>query len=254
MSTKNENGNSGLASMTMPTSLQDMMAMVTQQTNTNVMDGVPSLPEDQQELLDKTNVLIDTINNSVDFRCDAACQKSKKEQALWQAMKKAETNLHNAPEQLKDAERAFLVEKEGALAYQLKKEDEYLSEAEREQGVMDKEFASKKKTIQSYIQQVQQNKIYQNAMSDLNDQYEDKISDMREDVDDRENTTHVANRKSYYDSQRIGYWCSWNTLLKVIFWIMMVLFAGLSIVYGRYHHRFVLIALIVFPILGYLRL
>ena len=86
---------------------------------------------------------------------------------------------------------------------------------------------------------------------ELTSDYITKVTDLKEKIADAKSDANIAKRKTYYDSQDAGWWCSFNNFLKIVFWIMFVVYMVIAVIYKQYDKQHVRVGAVLFPALMY---
>ena len=218
-------------------------------------ENIPSvdIPDEYKDMLSNVNTFVEMANNSDILTCDAECEKNKTERTYYNNFLNQQANLLNASKQFDIAEREYITLSKGSDYYQNFKEDEYKKDADK---IIEK---LNKKMSEFFIilkQQITNNDTLNEAIentAELRETYSEKVSNLKTDIADEENITNVANRKSYYENQKKGFWCSVNYNLIILFWILFIAYIIISVVYKQYTKKHVKIALFVIPFLSLLK-
>lgn len=208
--------------------------------NFNGIDSVlQSLPPEHQQLLERVNDGIDYIQeNQHLFGCGKECRKNLEEEALYKQMMNAKTNLDNAPGNLEDAERKFIMFKDGGMEYQKIVEQRKQKQANINATEIASQFNDKYDKLNIMIDAYKDQNIYDEYVNELSDMYQGKVADLETENENTQNAANVANRNAYYDYQWIGFYKWVNDWLKTIFWLIFASYIVLAVFYKRYtsHH------------------
>tara|TARA_B100001063_G_C16749876_1_gene549667 strand:+ start:1010 stop:1735 length:726 start_codon:yes stop_codon:yes gene_type:complete len=218
-------------------------------------ENIPSvdIPDEYKDMLSNVNTFVEMANNSDIFTCDAECEKNKTEKTYYDNFLKQQANLLNASKQFDIAEREYITSSKGSDYYQNFKEEEYKIDADK---IIEKLNEKMFEIFTILKQQITNNDTLNGAIqntSELRETYSEKVSNLKTEIDNGENTTNVANRKSYYENQKKGFWCSLNYNLIILFWIMFIAYIIISVVYKQYTKKHVKIALFVIPLLSLIK-
>ena len=218
-------------------------------------ENIPNvdIPDEYKDMLSNVNTFIEMAQTSDLLTCDAACQQNKAEEIYYNNFRAQEANLINASKQFDIAEREYITASKGSNYYQNFKEDEYKKDADK---IVDKLNNKMTDLFILIEEQIANNTTLIEAIKnskELRETYSEKVSNLKTQIANGENIGNVANRKSYYENQNIGFWCSINHYLIMLFWIMFIAYIIIAVVYKQYTKKHVKIALVVIPFLALLR-
>ena len=206
------------------------------------------IPDEYKDMLSKVNDFIGMAKNSDLLTCDEDCQKKKEEEEFYNNFLIQQANLVNAPKQFDIAERQYITSSKGVNYYQNFKEDEYKEDAEK---IIERLNKKVSKIYISIKELIANNNTLNSAIKnskELRKTYSEKVSNLKTDIVDEENTSNVANRKSYYQNQKVNSWCSTNYSLFILFWILFISYIIIAVIYKQYTK----ITLFVIPLLALL--
>lgn len=214
--------------------------------------NIDNIEENTSTMIDSLNDIRNMVQNSDLMSCDAACKRDIAERTAYNNFLVQTTNLENAPKQFQEAEREYVTLTRGSNYYNDMKLKEYMEEGQNIIDTYNNRFnelatlVREKIKINTHIEKSEDN------AKDLNLQYIDKSISLRNKMEETENSGNIANRNAYYDKKKIGFVCSMNYYIKVLFWILFLSYAIIAFVYKRYTNRVILFGLFVLPIMAYL--
>ena len=218
-------------------------------------ENIPNveIPDEYMDMLSNVNSFVEMAKNSDLLTCDAACQQNKAEENAYNNFLIQQTNLLNASKQFEIAEEDYITLSKGSDYYNNFKENEYKKDANNIINKMNTRMFN----LSDYIgEQITNNTLLNESVKntrELSETYVEKVADLKTQIADGANVGNVANRKSYYENQNIGFWCSINHNLMLLFWIMFVAYIIIAVIYKQYNKRHVQIALIVIPVLALIK-
>lgn len=214
---------------------------------------IQSLPPEHQQLLERVNDGIDYIQeNQHMFGCGAECRKNLEEEALYKNMMNAKIAMDNAPKNLEDAEKKFIMFKDGGMEYQKMIEKRKQTQANDNAKKIMSEFNDKYEKINMMIDAYNDQSIYDKYVNDLSDMYKNKVTDLEEENDNVQNKNNVANRNAYYDYQWIQFYKSISGWLKILFWLLVIVYIILAVLYRKYLTKHFIYGVPTLLILGFI--
>lgn len=211
------------------------------------------LSDEHKNALSNIQDFVNQMQNANILQCDENCQKNYMTQLYYDnyALKKA--NLENASKLFENAEKNYIITDKGVNYYNDIKEKEYTQDAK----LLVKKMNDKFKGISELIEEKINNNIILNKslshISELNNDYVEKIANLETEIDTNENSGNIANRITYYENKSINFWCSTNYIIKILFWLLFISYLIIAIIYKQYTKRHVQIALFLFPLFGYFK-
>jgi hypothetical protein len=153
--------------------------------------------------LTSINSLISNANDSV--LCGPEClEKQKKEQAKTQ-LENAKRNLATAPQQLKDAEKEYILLTEGPSAWTAKdmtnQQESWLDSGKTLHTHFSETLTHVKEQNNSWTQTQTQLRYAQSMVKD----YQEKRRDLEKRFSITQNQTHVNQRKTVYEDEELTY-------------------------------------------------
>ena len=217
-------------------------------------ESIPSveIPDDYKDMMSGVDDFIGMARDSGLLTCDETCQKNKDEEKFYNNFLIQKANLLNATKQFEIAEREYITSSEGVDYYKSFKEEEYKEDVEEIVEGLNKKFLN---LFISIDDKIENNCILNNAIKntkELRKTYSEKISNLKTEISNEDNTGNVANRKSYYKNKKIYSWCSLNKNLFIFFWILFIAYVIIAVRYKQYTKKHVKIALFVIPLLALL--
>lgn len=213
-------------------------------TNTKV-----EIPEEYTSLLENLNEFTNMTKEKNLLTCDADCRQNLENRDLYNNFLSQKSNLINAEAMFEDAEKEYIINDKGYTYYNDIKLKEYEKEADNVIQKMNQKF----KNIATLIEEKIKNNDTLNSslenIGELNSDYVEKVANLKEEIDENENTGNIANRITYYNNKKINLWCSINSYAKIFFWIMFVSYLLVSIIYKQYNKRHVQVALLLLPLM-----
>lgn len=209
------------------------------------------LPDEFKDALSNLNEFANIANKNNLLNCDENCRKNKNNTDLYNNFLQQKSNLINAEKMFETAEKKYVIADKGFNYYNELKLKEYQKEAEQ---IVDK-MNDKFKNISELIEvKIQNNNVLDKSLQnigELNSDYIEKIANLRYSIDKTENKGNIANRITYYNNQKINLWCSINYYMKLLFWVLFILYLIITVIYKQYNKKQVKIALILLPFLVY---
>ena len=212
------------------------------------------LSDEYKNMIDKVNIFIDEANKSNLLTCGKECQQNKTEQELYNSYLIKKTNLQNAPSEFEHAEKKYITTTKGYDYYNKFRENELKKDATQIIDKLNNEFTIDLELINSNLQNYKNLFISTKNMNQLNSDYVGKIATLEDELSSEQNKTNVANRKTFYDNQKINLLCSTNYYMKVLLWFIFISYIALAVVYKQYNKLHVRVGLILIPLLLYVKI
>lgn len=208
--------------------------------------------DNYKKMLSRVNQFVNEMNKSDVLYCDDECQKGRQLEKARAVYIDKRDNLRTAPTQFDDAEKNYLILKDGYKHYTDFKLKEYTEDAIEIIREINKVMISLFINISENLGIDDNfNKSLKNT-KELRNTYSTRVAKLLTNIDNKKNAVNVANRKSYYDNKKIYSWCNTNYYLKIIFWLLFVGYVILVFFFTEeYKKRYVKTILILTPILAY---
>lgn len=183
--------------------------------------------------------------------CGPDCQKEKKIEDLKSKYESEKANLSQGPENLAESRKNYFV-----YAFGNKYNDDfndklYTKEANDKVNTMKKQHAEDVEEITSLINDYESTYIYKGNMSDLSDKYEDENNTLKKEIDTNEKSKATNDRKVYYENQQIEDIQYYKSLIKIVYWVTLVLYTFVFLYDGFYKNIKMDVMLILFYIYPY---
>lgn len=209
------------------------------------------LSDEYKNMMSKITDFVNMAQTSDILTCGPECQQDKAEQSAYDNYVIQKTNLVNAPKQFENAEKEYIVASKGSDYFNKLKIKEYSNDAENLVSQFNNKISNLTNLIESRIANSSSLGQSLTNTGELTSDYITKVADLKEKIADEKSNADIAKRKTYYNSQDSGWWCSFNHFLKIVFWIMFVLYMVIAVVYKQLDKQHVRIGAILFPILMY---
>lgn len=170
--------------------------------------------------VDKFNRMVNQASNIIS--CDSDCKREKRQELLKKRFETAQYNLHSAPEQLSLATKQYFAFSNGELKYSEITRQELVKKAKLLAAEIAMNFLEHEEKARDNL------KIYLSNLTDAKVANEYNLK-LKEEIKKLQNILYVTinaattnDRKSYYEEEGTSYLRSWNSLLKIVFYIFVV--------------------------------
>ena len=222
----------------------------------NSMGNKIGKPQTSQTL--QTSQTINELikQSNVQTACGPACQKKNKIAKLKTNYETAQSSATNAPENLTEARKNYFT-----YAFGDKYNNEFNEKLYTEQGKtmidkLTKQHNENVNEIDAIIADYESGFIYANNMGDLTDQYVDKNKVLKQNIDKELSDVETNERKVFYESQQIETIEKWKYIIKLIYWVAVVLYTLVFLYDGMYKsvkNVAILACFIIYPyVIGYI--
>ena len=218
--------------------------------NQENINTVP-LSDEYKNMMNKITDFVNMANTGDLLTCGPECQENKAEQSAYDNYVIQKTNLVNAPKQFETAEKEYIVATKGRDYFNKLKIKEYSEDADNLVNKFNNKISNLTKLIESRIANSSTLDQSIENTGELTNDYITKVANLKEKISDAKSDANIAKRKTYYDNQSSGWWCSLNYYLKVVFWIMFVIYMLIAVIYKQYNKQHVRVGAILFPALMY---
>jgi hypothetical protein len=209
------------------------------------------LPDEYKDALSNLNEFSNLAKQNNLLNCNENCIKNINDKKIYNNYLKQKSNLINAEKMFEISEKNYVISDKGYDYYNDMKLKKYQDESEKIINKMNDKFKNITELIEEKIQNNNLlNKSLQNT-DELNIDYNKKISNLKHEIDTNENKGNISNRITYYNNQKINFWCLINYYVKLLFWILFILYLVISIIYKQYNKTLVRISLILLPFLAF---
>ncbi len=175
------------------------------------------------------NEIITKANNS----CDHDCQLAKQRSELKQRYLDAERNVRVAPEKLTQAEHDYLLNRDGPRKYREllrsrygKNADQEIIKLKDEHKMIMNEINLGIMKIQSQNDEMYNSTNYKNMLTSTRARIEDEVQD-------KERSANVSNRKIFYMEKQIESFSWWFYLFRNLYWICAMVWIAIGVIYYR---------------------
>ena len=182
--------------------------------------------------------------------CGPDCQREKKITELKSKYESAKNNLSKGPENLAEARKNYFVYAFGNKYNNDYNEKLYTKQACDKVTSMKKQHKQDVKEISSLIDDYESAYVYQRNMNDLSEKYEDENQSLKKEIDNNEKERATNDRKVYYENQQINNIQFYKSLVKIIYWITLILYTLIFLYDGFYKQikmDVILILLYIYP-------
>ena len=183
--------------------------------------------------------------------CGPDCQKEKKTQDLKSKYDSARQNLSQGPENLAESRKNYFVYAFGDKYNNDYNEQLYTKEANDKVNTMKKQHSEDVNEITSLIHDYESAYVYKGNMGDLSEKYEDENKTLKTEIDNNEKTKATNDRKVYYENQQIEDIQYYKSLIKIVYWVTLVLYTFIFLYDGFYKNIKMDVILILFYIYPY---
>jgi hypothetical protein len=174
-------------------------------------------------MFDNYNTFLETAMQKI--MCDSDCQKNKQEDNLKEQYLKAQTNLVTAPQQLKEAQKEYIINVKGQSAYNSFEDQQINKNADNIIILFNETFENESKEITTKIKTYNNILINLNNIVDLYIQYKKENKELFEELKDTTNDIVTNDRKTYYEDQGIDY------LKFIYYYIFLIIYVIVIIIY-----------------------
>ena len=192
------------------------------------------------------NELIKKANQQTS--CGSDCQKKKKIEDLKSKYESVKVNLSQGPENLAESRKNYFVYAFGDKYNDDFNEKLYTKEANDKVNTMKKQHSKDVGEITSLINDYESTYIYKGNMGDLSDKYKNENNTLKKEIDNNEKTKATNDRKVYYENQQIEDIQYYKSLLKLVYWVTLVLYTIIFLYDGFYKNIKMDVMLILFYI------
>lgn len=198
-------------------------------------------PQTINELIKQTNA---------QTSCGPDCQKKNKIASLKTNYETAQSSATNAPENLTEARKNYFT-----YAFGDKYNNEFNEKLYTKQGKvmidkLTKQHNENVNEIDTIIADYESGFIYAKNMGDLTDQYADKNKVLKQNIDKELSDAETNERKVFYESQEIETIEEWSYIIKLIYWVAVVLYTLVFLYDGMYKslkNVSILVCFIIYP-------
>ena len=166
--------------------------------------------------------------------CGPDCQKQKKIRDLKTKYESAKKNITKGPENLAEARKNYFVYAFGDKYNNDFNEKLYTKEANDKVKMMEKQHSENVKEIQSLIDDYESAYVYKDNMGDLSQKYENENKSLKKKIDDNEKEKATNDRKVYYENQQIDNIKYYKSLIKIVYWVTLILYTFIFLYDGFY--------------------
>lgn len=166
--------------------------------------------------------------------CGPDCQKEKKIKDLKSKYESAKKNLSQGPENLADARKNYFVFAFGDKYNNDFNEKLYTKEANVKVNNMKKQHNENVKEITSLIDDYESAYVYKSNMGDLSEKYKDENQSLKKKIDNNEKEKATNDRKVYYENQQIEDIEYFKSLIKIVYWVTLILYTFIFLYDGFY--------------------
>jgi len=210
------------------------------------------IPDEYKDMMNNINTFVDMAKNTNALTCDTECRENKEKKGLYDNFVLQQTNFINAEKQFENAEKDYLIKTKGDEYYTKYKVEEYKTQANDIVKGLDYKIMELYNLVNEKIYNNNLiNKSFENT-DELRNMYTTKVNNLKTKIENEENTSNIANRKSYYETKKSSFWCSLNYYLKILFWIIFISYLIIVFVYKQYYKKHVQYTLGLVPFLLFL--
>ena len=169
----------------------------------------------------KINSLIELAKERL--MCDSACQKEKKSAELKKKLSKAQSNLHDAPEDVSLAEKNYYVYAKGYPAYEDMLFDRYSKTAEELKKKSIQKHKKLMEEIDTYISDYKAEMIYSKRMKELLKVRIKENKILRREIEDDIAVIQTNDRRVTYEDKEVDSAGTVRKSLRFLYYFMLVL-------------------------------
>lgn len=206
-----------------------------------VQNNSDLLSPEYKAMLDKINTFIDDANSSSLLKCGPDCQKNKKDEQLYNEYLSKKNNMVNAEKQFTNAEKNYMISTKGEKYYDDFILEKYQKQASDIVSELNDELLYNVSLVNEKIKRLNILEKSVTNSGELSSDYIEKVSDLRDTINAKENAKNIANRKSYYNSQKNLMWENIEYYLEILFWFVFIAFAVMAILKKRYSDKTIII-------------
>ena len=166
--------------------------------------------------------------------CGPDCQREKKISDLKSKYESTKNNLSQGPENLAEARKNYFVYAFGDKYNNDYNEKLYTKQASDKVNAMKKQHKEDVNEISSLIDDYESAYVYQGNMGDLSQKYEDENKGLKKEIDDNEKEKATNDRKVYYENQQIENIEYYKSLIKIVYWVTLILYTFVFLYDGFY--------------------
>ncbi|EJP73166.1 MAG: hypothetical protein NT02SARS_1596 [SAR86 cluster bacterium SAR86B] len=131
-------------------------------------------------------------------------------------------------------------------------EDKFTRSIERKLGNVTKEYKKQYAEISSLIGYNNNQREYQDNYRKIMEYKGEQVSNNNKDINNTESNINVENRKVFYDSQKSDFYSKLNNVLFVIYYVVVLVLAGIVLgVQKKYTNRnaiITIVLLLIYPL------
>ena len=194
------------------------------------------------------NKLIKKTNEQT--TCGPDCLKEKKITELKSKYDNEKTDISKGPENLAEARKNYFVYAFGDKYNNNFNEKLYTKEAGVKVTEMKKQHANNIKEISNVLNDYESAYVYKSNMGDLSQKYEEENKTLKGEIDDNMKEVTTNDRKVFYENQQIENIKYYKYLIKIVYWVTLVLYT-IVFIYDGFYKRvkmdMMLILLYIYP-------
>lgn len=187
-----------------------------------------------------------------DMACGPECQKQRELNELQDKVAKAKRAEEDAPGNLATARKNYYDFKDGPLGYLNYQKREYTAAGKDEIKQLRTQFDARAATVGDNVQQYNAMQVYMRNMEDLLQKYITRNQALKKSIDDMKKQVFTDDRRDFYFNQSIDWQYYVNKTMQIVYWTVLVIFAGYYVVYkGNYKDKWVVLSVVLLIALPY---
>lgn len=165
--------------------------------------------------------------------CGPSCQRKRRIQNLKNEKEEAEYNRDTAYEQLKEATREYVVEKDGLTKWDEIQKQEADASANEITSRYQTEFDELMDEVSHSLASLKSQADSINQLKSVRDNYKQETRDMREVADQIKSTRETNMRTSTFHEQSIQTAQLWRGYLSYVYWFLVIIYVVVVLVIGQ---------------------
>lgn len=178
------------------------------------------------------NELIKNANNKAS--CGPDCEKKKKISGLKSDYDNAASDLSKGPENLTEARKNYFVYAFGNKYNNNFNEKLYTKEASEKVKKLITQHSENVKEISTLLNDYDSAYVYKSNMGDLSQKYEEENKTLKGEIDHNIKEVATNDRKVFYENQQIENIKYYRYLIKLVYWVILVLYTVVFLYDGYY--------------------
>ena len=207
-------------------------------TQSQQVQEIPNMDPQTTAFINNVASMTQQLNESDLLNCNEECQRKRKIDELLVKYEAAVKNVESADEELEDAERNYYVFSRGQQYYDNMMTDKYTKAINTELEGITSDYRKEYRELSALIKYNTDQRTYQDNYRKIMEYKGEQVSENSKNINDTESDVNVENRKVFYDSQKGEFYNKLNNALFYIYYIVVLVLAG--IVFGiqkKYSNR-----------------